>query len=400
MPSLILLDAVGIEKLSGIFDNLDLPIRSRSLFEENFANAGSAMAYINPTLNDAADILLNENRNALNPDIIKAIGLNNYAELVSGLVNEDGLISPVSSTEKGVREFQRKEAEVARVVLASVLNNYSQKLLTYKVTSDSLWSEIKALKSQIKSSSDDDFVDEEREEVKFESEAALSSKVDDMISLINKSKTNNIENQKDVLNDALALHRSVNLYYEKQNMKLNHNVFTPMQYMASNFNLKMLDEPKGISGTLQEVQDKVIIFQQMANSALKNLTHPQAREALEILIEKLDKATPRNLQASLPFVSDDIKRDFIVNIYQDAAEHFANNIKEEVLKTDPPESVLNILYRIVRAIFIGSLTTDQEKEDKHRINLQITLKEELNTIKSGTSTSKDEKIEFRSPGKK
>jgi GTPase SAR1 family protein len=360
------------KELSTIFNSLNLPINDKEKFEENRANAGSIMAYMRPTLNSVANLLLNKNKTALHDDVIKAIGKDKYTALVSGV--------------KEGKDFAQKEAEVAKIVLSSVILNYSRSLENYTLSAKDLLEQITKLKDRVKNSEDID-------DIQVTNLDELNTKIKDMTSKIdNALSAEDAAQLPTLLSEAEALKRAANTFYQPKNQELSQNVLLPLGKMVTQFNMTMLDEPKGALPSLAQVDKKIVIFLEMAKAAqveLQDKSNPSSFEAVNILVEKLDKA--RFAYNEFPQASDNTKRDFMLNAYNDAAEHFVKNINEDVLKTNPPESIMNILFRLVRAIFIGSTHTPEELKAQKHIEQQTNIKDELKAIKGNLPT--EEKIE-------
>jgi GTPase SAR1 family protein len=125
--------------LSTIFDTLKSSINTTTgenssekadvnLTKKSLLPADNVMDYMRPTLNEAADVLLDKKRTRLNDTVIDAIGIQNYAKLVSGVI-VDGKVKAIPGQAK---DFAEKEAAAARDILASVLTNYclNNELLT------------------------------------------------------------------------------------------------------------------------------------------------------------------------------------------------------------------------------------------------------------------------------
>ncbi|MBA3536334.1 MAG: hypothetical protein H0T84_06980 [Tatlockia sp.] len=419
----------GLEQLSRIFDKLVLPISDHETFEEALDKAGSIMAYMRPTLNSAANQLLNENRTALNKDVIEAIGKVNYAALVSAEV-QDGEIKPKPENE---RDFAKKEAEVARIVLSSIVLNYSKSLHQYYLSNDfrlnNMINDLKGVPKQVlvedekeeeihtadldeKISAIEEHINDgslpipeqvmvtnkkQEEEIKIADLADLSKK----ITAIEESIIAGVLPRQKLLENAEDLNCAANAYINVQNQKLNYDVFMPLQNMAKNFNFTMLDEPKGDLPTLAQVNEKIEIFYEMIEATPHELSRlskqtsfdpRNIQKALKTLKDKLD--TAKEIDVEFRLASANTKRDFKINIYQDAAEHFVKNLNEEKLKVDTPKPIMNVLFRLVRFLFIGSMHTEKELTEKKRIEKQINIKDELKAIK-GNLPKEERSVEIK-----
>jgi GTPase SAR1 family protein len=97
--------------------------------------------------------------------------------------------------------------------------------------------------------------------------------------------------------------------------------------------------------------------------------------AVQELVEQLEKA--RDISKS-----GQVSETTILNAYKLAADHFVHKVSNDVLKVNPPQNILNVIIRILRAPFIGfHMYNNDELKELRRIEQQTNLKEELGRMK-------------------
>jgi hypothetical protein len=403
-----------IGKLSRLYDALDLPIASQKTFSEEIQKAGSCMAYMRPILNAAAGMLLNENRTRLSDEVIDAIGKENYAKIVGGVLVE-GTIKAKSGNEK---EFAQKEAEAARAVLASIAVNYSQSLAKYDLSPEEkeckkkmgeLLDKNKQLEEKIKLHQELPLY--VNQNIKIESLEELNNKREKLEQRINAmllSKDASLDEMIKLRTEIKTLNDAQNNYFIPKIEKFTNEIIQPMQEMAKHFNLGMLDEPKEKGLSYKEVKQKVESFYGMAlaarnaleperaklyrqqNGLLETASIPEnqnlpvfpAYEAITTLVSQLLAA--QDADDSFANASETTKKDFMLSRYNVAVQIFVEKVDNDALKAEPPH-VRGVLVRLFDAIsnWDSSLLfdTDEEVKEKIRFEQQTLLKHELELLK-------------------
>ncbi|WP_392537542.1 hypothetical protein [Legionella sp. 227] len=152
--------------------------------------------------------------------------------------------------------------------------------------------------------------------------------------------------------------------------------------------------------TLNDVLLKIENFCQMAQAGLSELMQhneqylkkhkPLAKLpphllgayfAVQNLIVQLEKA--KDIPKHLSQVSELIKKKALLNAYQLAVGYFVEKVSEDVLKVNPPQHIMNVILRLLRAPFIGfRMYNDNELKELRRFEQQTSLKEELQSMKN------------------
>ncbi|KTD41775.1 hypothetical protein [Legionella parisiensis] len=114
------------------------------------------------------------------------------------------------------------------------------------------------------------------------------------------------------------------------------------------------------------------------NNLDSNQLPPKLQEplnAVKELVEQLEKA--RDISKN-----GQVSETAILNAYKQAADHFVHKVSKDVLKVNPPQNILNVLLRILRAPFIGfHMYNNTELKELLRVDQQSNLKEELQRMK-------------------
>lgn len=152
--------------------------------------------------------------------------------------------------------------------------------------------------------------------------------------------------------------------------------------------------------TLKEVLRKVDDFYQIAQTSLieleqqsseffihhhgKNELPPELEEPLKAvkeLMAQLKKA--KDIADNLRQVPETTKKEYIMGAYQLAVSCFIEKVNKDVLKVNPPQNIMNIILRLLRAPFIGfRMYSDDELKELQRFEQQTCLKVELQKMKS------------------
>ncbi|MCW8397965.1 hypothetical protein OQJ26_04065 [Legionella sp. PATHC038] len=391
-------DTIG--KLSRLFDALELPIVDRASFNKRIEKAGSTMAYMRPILNETAKMLLNKERTRLHDDVIAAIGIDNYKDIVNGVV-VDGRVQAKPGEEK---TFAEKEADVARNVMASIVTSYSLLLQDYNLSPEErkcyennrrLFDQFSALKEKIKEVNDGKMPSYEKKasNVKELDLVQLNQKIAELnqqiaeIDLENVSK-GHINELIKLVSEAESLNQAVNSLLSPKLGRFTEEIVQPLQVMATQFNLAMLDDPKS-NISFEEITEKINYFYSMVVTSLDELDHQNvdktdpSYKALTTLKDKLDSALQTDLL--MPSASEMTKRDYVLNRYRDAVNMFVKNVNEDTLKVQPA-NVRGVFKRIWDAISNLNLSlfsyNAEEVQEKQRNKQQTKLKEELLSLKT------------------
>ena len=82
-------------------------------------------------------------------------------------------------------------------------------------------------------------------------------------------------------------------------------------------------------------------------------------------------------------VSETTKKNTLLTEYQLAVGYFVENVNKNVLKVNPPQNIMNVILRLLRAPFIGfRMYNDAELKELHRFDQQAHLKEELQNMRA------------------
>ncbi|CEG55762.1 hypothetical protein [Legionella fallonii] len=415
----IVQDAVStnLGKLSRLFDTLVTPIVDRDVFIENLARAGNMDAYMRPILNDAAEILLNKNKTRLQDDVIKAIGLENYATLASGEI-EHGIVVAKKGEEA---VFAEKEAEIARVVLDSITVNYAQSLEQYQqspkeraaaVQVERLHEKILQLQTATK-----DFVPRNnattspKSHISFTNIDELNQQVADKIQRIAAVLENKNSPPKELLTalaEASACREEAQLFLDTNLQYFLDKVMAPLNTLATNFKIEILQDPKP-QPSLAVTQEKIATFNALVEQAQQVI---RERSEQHIKENSIDSPLPHyltslrsrlgklhdQLQSALyipeayPHLSADGMRDQMLNKYNAAVETFVEQVDVDLLKAEPPKPLMHIILRVLRAILIGSLTTAEEKADQERFTRESGLKNDLLDLREELRTPAEDNV--------
>lgn len=381
--------------LTRIFDKLDLPIAPKQQFEENLGKTGSIMAYMRPTLNAAANILLNEDKSRLNDNVIEAIGKENYAQLVSGRV-VDGIISAYPEQEA---DFARKEAEVARTVMSSVLVNYSQSLQDYNLSSvekackeksDELYVQIGRLKKAM----NDLPPTAEKSVIKIESAEDLQKKLDAGIQSIEQALKDGNADLPTVLRNAQDLKEVASLFLTSRLDIFSSNVLLPLSIMGTHFSMDMLNKPNVDKLSLSEVTDHIKVLVGMAERTTTQLNLMTGQEPAIRAITNLNTQLTRALETPdtcFPSASENTKKDYMLSAYKTAVKNFVNTAHDSLLTVEPAAPIMNVFSRFWRALcnYCKSsfkddfkILTKEESDDQHRFSKEAQLKVELQQLRA------------------
>lgn len=152
--------------------------------------------------------------------------------------------------------------------------------------------------------------------------------------------------------------------------------------------------------TLNDILLKIENFYQLAKTGLSELMQhkeeylkkhkplaklpPQLLDAYVVvqnLIVRLEKA--KDIPKQLSQVSEISKKKALFNAYQLAVGYFVEKVNENLLKVNPPQHIMNVILRLLRAPFIGfRMYNDYELKELRRFEQQTSLKEELHSMKT------------------
>ncbi|KTD67220.1 MULTISPECIES: hypothetical protein [Legionella] len=153
--------------------------------------------------------------------------------------------------------------------------------------------------------------------------------------------------------------------------------------------------------TLKDVLANIEDFYQLAQAGLNELKQqnnkylkrqhklyaklpPQLQEpfdAVKELIAQLQRT--KDLAIQLSQVSETTKKNTLLTEYQLAVGYFVENVNKNVLKVNPPQNIMNVILRLLRAPFIGfRMYNDAELKELHRFDQQAHLKEELQNMRA------------------
>ncbi|MBL7480178.1 hypothetical protein [Legionella bononiensis] len=404
----------NIAKLSRIFDQLPLPVLDDTSFRQAISEAGNIDAFMRPILNDITQVLLNPDKTRVQDNVIAAIGTKDYAEIVGGEVNADGKVVPKSGDEE---RFAQEEAEVARLMTASIIVSYSLRVSDY-VLSD----EAKAMQKQC----DDLFQAGNRLKSTLASQQLEGLRIDpvtfdpkaaDMLIKTHESAIQSDTDSSALLNlykQCESLRQAGKLEIDHQTQEFTSTIIAPLDIMATLFTMKTLEEPAP-KPSLEEVKQKVAALEGLVDAAIKELKDAAAQyrqehnipndtkvPALDNPIEsayrlknKLEEIS--DVEEIFPDASDDTKRDKIEKIYNNAINQFSTDVQQDVLKAKPPAPLMSVVLRLLRSIFTlsFSLTTESEKADQRRFEQESKIIEDISALKS--KLPQDPSPEVQSP---
>ncbi|CAM2863173.1 hypothetical protein [Legionella worsleiensis] len=387
-------------KLSRIFDQFEVPILNKITFEEAIRNAGSVEEFMRPALKDITQVLLNSDKTRLHDDVIAAIGTQDYADIVGGIVNAEGKVVPKSGDEAS---FIQKEAEVARLMTSAIIVNYSLRVADYALTPDeqSVNEQCNALLEAGNKLKQNVPLEQRRnltvKSVQFNSDAATA--------LINKINSPEIENQKpsdliELYRQCLELNDAGRKHVDEKAQHFSTQFMIPMNTLAADFTLNTL-EKQAPKLSLEQIKQKAATLLQLVNT-----TNEEIRESvvhyrtarhipLNQPVPELDNLTNsvRTLKQNLeelfeveeayPDANDDTIRDLIEKKYNNAVNLFASKLQQDVLKAKPPAPLMNAVLRLLRAIFTlsFSMTTASEKADLQRFKDETKIIEDIAALK-------------------
>ncbi|WP_454784192.1 ADP-ribosylation factor-like protein [Legionella sp. WA2024007413] len=413
----------NIGQLSRIFDNLDLPVVDRTVLEQKLEKVGSALAYMRPILNEVAEKLLNKERTRLSDEVIEAIGEERYKQMITAIMESEQIGNNRALVEE----------EVAKHMLAAIMTVYALNLQEYSLTpkekdcrqnNQLLFDQIEALKNKIKDLRGE-LPSYEKQKVKVEDIEIddanrriidLSDKIQKFLdSPKEKISESDVSDMLEILSEAEPLRQAIDSKISDTLNKFTNSVVIPIQVMATNFSLIMLDEPKE-NIPLDVIEAKADIFFTLVDDSFKKLrkklsddfsaknpNHQGAipddyfktsepLEALRLLKDRLE--TARSVNVVMESASDNTKRDYVLNKYQDAINIFLKSVDDDTLKVESP-NVRDLWDKIKEAIksfsFAPLWDTQAEKEEKKRFENQTNLKLELESIKEATKKEPSEK---------
>ncbi|HHT0592194.1 TPA: Rab family GTPase [Legionella anisa] len=97
--------------------------------------------------------------------------------------------------------------------------------------------------------------------------------------------------------------------------------------------------------------------------------------AVQGLVEQLEKTRDLSNKGQ-------ISETTLFNAYKQAVDHFVHEASNDVLKVNPPQNIMHVILRLLRAPFIGfHMYNDTELKELHRIEQQANFKEELQKMK-------------------
>ncbi|CAM2969182.1 Uncharacterised protein [Legionella steigerwaltii] len=152
--------------------------------------------------------------------------------------------------------------------------------------------------------------------------------------------------------------------------------------------------------TLSDALSKIEDFYQLAQTGLIELIQqnneylkkhkplaklpPKLQEpfdAVKELVDQLQKA--KDIPKNWGQVSETTKKNTLLAAYQLAVAYFVEKVNKNVLKVSPPQHIMNVVLRLLRAPFIGfRMYNDDELKELHRFEQQTSLKEELQKMKA------------------
>lgn len=401
----------GLGKLSRIFDAMTIPIVDKDTFITNLAKAeGNMEMYMRPIFKEVAIMLLSEDKSRLHDDVIQAIGLVNYAEIVKGQIKEGKVIA----REGDESAFKATEAEAARMVLSSIALSYSQSLLAYAHSSEEKECRDKLATLFDKNKTLQNYLDQgvtkyapaaEESYKHVEDLADLNKKIDKVIKTL--AEVNDNEDTAPLViaqlsSNITALIRTGDDFLGHISQQYMSSVIGPLNTMATQFDIKMLDKSLD-KPDLQEMIQKVEIFYRLVEKAEKdynqfNIEHPDSlSEGNQDNLLKLFTILKDQLQTAREapelFTDKQAQADSVQKNYNKAITTFAENASAELLNIEPPKPVMHIFLRILRAIFIGSLTSKTEAADQSRFKEENTLKEDLLKLKEQLKGNSTEEVE-------
>jgi hypothetical protein len=234
------------------------------------------------------------------------------------------------------------------------------------------------------------------------------------ISTALKSPSPITEERMHLLNQAQLLVQAgdpINEAINQKTQKLNCKYILPLQVMATEFSLDMLQEQKPVV-PLNALIEKTVTFHQMASRALGELklkSHQlkekeptddmsyshlnKPLETMQKLIDNLDTAL--DIPDLMEDADEETQRTMIEKKLNDAIEKFKDGIENDVITAQPPKPLMNIVLRVLRAIFTlsFSLTNNPEKEDQKRFDREVSLKDELSNLKKEHMAEKEQEPE-------
>lgn len=391
-------------KLSRLFDTFEPPIVDKASFMKGLEEAGSIGAYMRPILNELSSVLLTKDKMRLSDDVIQAIGIDNYANIVKGTVDSNGMVIPKKGEEE---QFAQNEANAARLVLASILTNYSLRVMDYNLSEEDIicqkkCEELFQVSSRLKKSLPNELqehLNKDIPSVPFDVKEA-----DKIIQAANTAllQEDNNEDKVKLYKQCVALRTAGMDIVNKQSQDFVNQVIAPLDNMANNFSMDLLNEPAP-KQSLKEVKEKVAALSKIVEAALEDLQSeakkyrdengiaekdqiPQLDNPLKSVKWLRDKLAEANdIEELFTEAADDTKRDKIEKIYNNAVEKFKEAVNTEITPVKPPAPLMNIIFRIIRAIFTWSLTSRAEREDQKRFELESKLQEpEANLYKKVT----------------
>ncbi|WP_454780357.1 GTPase domain-containing protein [Legionella sp. WA2022007384] len=110
-------------------------------------------------------------------------------------------------------------------------------------------------------------------------------------------------------------------------------------------------------------------------SAADDLAAKKSMDVVSEFSKKLTEIT--KIPDQMRGASDTEKRDAMLKAYEGALKEFAREVKSDVFTIHPPKNVKHVLIRIVRAVLLRKLYTDDEKEELQRVKHQTDFKNRL-----------------------
>jgi hypothetical protein len=393
-PKKIIDEAIsqGAGKLSRLFDTFKVSTFDRESFNQGLQQAGSIESYMRPILNELASELLNEDKSALNVTVIEAIGIDKYAQLTGGQVIEKLVVAGPKQS-----DFNARESEIARIVMSAVIVNYAQgvdKLIftdeqrTLKKQQGELAAQVVVLSTFVPESNS--LIDMwEKEDITLNNDMDVLAKSVTAACQLAKSTSENGDEV--VLKSCYKIKRQAEKYLNDTSTSFAERITTPLDVMANQFNFDMLEE-RAPKISLEELTEKAIAFHGMANRALSEarnfVTLPENAEnseqynniicSLDNLVGRVDEAI--QVPGNFSRMDNEGLRDKMLAKYNDALTLFKETIRPELIKAEPPKPLMNIIVRVLRAIFIWDLTTSAEKADQNRFKKETIVADELNGL--------------------
>ncbi len=394
-------------RLSRLFDALEIPIVSEHKLKKRLAKAGSLEAYILPIIQGAASLLLTDDLSKVKPEVIDAIGLNNYAKLTGGKI-DNGRV--VANNKTHVKQFRAQEKVIAQNILLAVIVDYNE-ILTDQINNrlkeiTEKNSEILNVLSQMKQTMTSGTFDEEamlvdinttiEKDVLNKTNEELIESANNAISVIKNLDVATIAAGSNIALDGLyqvmKAQKMLQEYKRNESIALEQTIITPSKRVLEDFSLDQLNVKNRSVVTVDKLYKEIRRYEIFLESIIEKSVNNESLKPDERDVLMQGVAASKNILINAYeayYMHKDMPQDYSAEIalgkmkseFQDSMIALVEKVDVKMFEVQPSKSFTSILYTIFSNLhgFISDmmgLGEDKRRERKEQgfLNKLLMLK--------------------------